>query len=276
MGRHRKNILDPIGDARIRRLLQHLETANSSTPLNDAHKTGRALLAMYRNHLSREAISRAEQGDNLVMVSELLACYITLREGLPESDLMIGLADVLNPAVIENGSLRDLVLRLNLHAAKKTAGKDPFYNDLKAFVDELKVELNTKTFLQCEIDASHIDKVRSLLVKLLLVLSVRSESLLKLFREKKDLPIRTPACLPELYSAVQGVGLGPFPGLRPTKSRQVHTSEQKLWSLGHLVDRILFPFWESPCHFDALLSNPIKLEGYTLFKKGLVFNHTSA
>ena len=42
------------------------------------------------------------------MCAELLAAYITLNEGLPETDLLRGIADAPNPNVTENKTLREL------------------------------------------------------------------------------------------------------------------------------------------------------------------------
>ena len=64
-----------------------------------------------------------------------------------------------------------------------------------------------------------------------LVLAVRSECLLDLF-ESTEMSIASPDCLPALYRACLHNG-SVYPGLRPERNRNFHTTEQKLWSLGY-------------------------------------------
>jgi hypothetical protein len=65
-----------------------------------------------------------------------------------------------------------------------------------------------------------------------------------------------------------------FPGLRPHVARVCHTTEQKLFGMGRLVDAILFPFWKDTSCFDALLQSAEALSECKLFGGGLVFSHT--
>ena len=115
-------------------------------------------------------------------------------------------------------------------------------------------------------------QIRELLAKLLLILASRSECLLKLFSET-DVAVSSPDCLPQLYSAVLENG-SVFPGLRPEKPRDSHTTEQKTWSLGKLVDAALLPRWQDSTHYDQLLRGPQHLKSYQLFGSGMVFSHT--
>ena len=100
------------------------------------------------------------------------------------------------------------------------------------------------------------------------------------FLSDSSIDVATPNCLPLLYTTVLKDPLGPFPRLRPEKSRNVHTSEQKLWSLGQLIDAVLYPFWADNAHFDLLMQNPAYLagdeehQGFKLFRQALVFTHT--
>ena len=66
-----------------------------------------------------------------------------------------------------------------------------------------------------------------------------------MFLAEPDLSVSTPACLPRLYETLLADHIGPFPGLRLGHHRNAHTTEQKLWSVGYLVDAILFPYWDS-------------------------------
>ena len=63
-------------------------------------------------------------------------------------------------------------------------------------------------------------------------------------------------------------------------SRSVATSEQKLWSIGHLVDLLLVPSWEDPVCLDQMLAARTVdefvegLEGHKKFDGALVFTHS--
>ena len=73
------------------------------------------------------------------MCAELLAAYITLNEGLPETDLLRGIADAPNSNVTENKTLRENVERLNRPPAKKNTEKDKFFNRLACLAARAKV-----------------------------------------------------------------------------------------------------------------------------------------
>ena len=72
-----------------------------------------------------------------------------------------------------------------------------------------------------------------------------------------------------------------FPGLSLEKrSRQAHTSEQKLWSLGFLIDSFLVPHLLDETHFDENLSFEgdvfVKsLDGIKLIQGALLRPHTA-
>ena len=93
---------------------------------------------------------------------------------------------------------------------------------------------------------------RELFVASLLVMAVRSTSLLQFF--KKEGLAMNRETITKLYNwhlDKQSV----FPGLSLEKrSRQAHTSEQKLWSLGFLIDSFLVPYLLDETHFDENLS----------------------
>ena len=116
-----------------------LMKVDGSSPLREPRRTALALLAIYRHVLSPSAREQAETyHDYVKMCAELLAAYITLNEGLPETDLLRGIADAPNPNVTENKTLRENVERLNRHPAKKNTEKDKFFNRLACLAARAK------------------------------------------------------------------------------------------------------------------------------------------
>jgi hypothetical protein len=150
--------------------------------------------------------------------------------------------------------LGQIVARLRLHAAKKNAGGDPFFDSLQRFTTAQLQQFEVDSLIGRPLSTSDRLLARELIVKLLLVLSVRSELLLALFGSN-DISVASPACLPQIYEACLRNGSA-FPGLRPERERNFHTTEQKLWGMGRLVDSILFKFWQDPACFDQLLVSP--------------------
>ena len=75
---------------------------------------------------------------------------------------------------------------------------------------------------------------------------------------------------------------GVYVGLkdRSKASRSTATSEQKLWSIGHLVDLLLVPSWQDPGLLDRMLAARSVddfvegLEGHKKFNGALVFTHS--
>ncbi|CAK0880263.1 unnamed protein product, partial [Prorocentrum cordatum] len=255
------------GNGKLQRVHDALLQSDATTPLNEPRRFGMALTAVYRCALSDLASEQAfEYGENLFMAGELLATYVTLRDGLEESPRVTKIADSPNNNLSENKTMRDIVKRLRLHAAKKTSGADPFFDRLKKFVQPTKDKLGKTCLFGVEGD-DDVPVVRELLVKLLLVLAVRSESLLALF-EGSDFSVAKPDCLPRLYQCCLDNG-SPFPGLRKHRGRNVHTTEQKVWGMGRLADAILFPFWANPTCFDSLLESAENLHFCKLFRSGL-------
>ena len=276
MGPHRKPVsvksirAGHLGDSHRARCIKSLLEVDSTSPVNDARRTAEALLAIYGHVLSDVAVTAAENGDFFYMCSDLLAAYIALREGLEESDYFGRLADAANPNVTENATLREVVTRLRLHSVKKTAEADPFFARLESLVGSWQSALGVTHILGSAFEGELLNSVRQIVVKSLLVLSVRSEPLLEIF-EREDVPVDTPACLPILYQQILALDAVPFPCMVDSNSD---------WSMGMLVDSILYPFWANPAHFDRLILNPLDLKpqgdhpGYALFRQGLVFSHT--
>ena len=73
----------------LAKLCDALMKVDGSSPLREPRPTALALLAIYRHVLSPSARERAETyNDYAKMCAELLAAYITLNEGLPQTDLL--------------------------------------------------------------------------------------------------------------------------------------------------------------------------------------------
>jgi hypothetical protein len=71
-----------------------------------------------------------------------------------------------------------------------------------------------------------------------------------------------------------------FPGLDERRSRQSHTSEQKLWSIGFLIDSFLFPYladnkcWDKHFNLEAECF-VLNIEGVKLVQGAFVMPHFS-
>jgi len=122
------------------------------------------------------------------------------------------------------------------------------------------------------------DEKRRLFVCLLLVLSVRSWALLDFFSSKgTSLSLDTARQLYDL--CVQKKNM--FPGLDLNRrSRQAHTSEQKLWSIGFLMDSFLFPYLCDKHCFDQFLdldaeSFVREIKGIKLVQGALLKGHVA-
>ena len=87
------------------------------------------------------------------------------------------------------------------------------------------------------------------------MLANRSERLLEYCLAHKDFLVGGTYCLQRLYDDVI-MFKGVYTGLKDESaaSRSVATSEQKLWSIGHLVDMLLVPSWENPGLLDQMLA----------------------
>ncbi|CAK0851316.1 unnamed protein product [Prorocentrum cordatum] len=107
--------------------------------------------------------------------------------------------------------------------------------------------------------AAPTEVVRELLVKLLLVCSVRSECLLDFFTNE-EIDVSTPACAGALYAEVLRYNGTVFPGYRPGKARKVHTTEQLTFGMGKLIEAILVPYWKDPTVYDHVLCEPAGLK----------------
>ena len=151
--------------------------ADSSTPTREPRRAAMALSSIYRGVISPASAKAAAttQCDNLGMCAEILATYVTLRDGLEETELTKGIADAVNPNVSENVCLRDIVCNKRSHEVRKKAGKDEFFNKLEVLVEPVKATVGASCLLGKVWKGKDLDDIRVLLVKLLLVLSVRSE-----------------------------------------------------------------------------------------------------
>ena len=219
-------------ESRIGRLFEQLKQADSHTPLKEPLRAANSMLAVFRHALSPRARETAEEHDYFMMACEVLATEITLRAKLEEQDVVQGLADSANPCVSDWGTLRATVGAIRVHWPKKADGNDDFFEQLKKLTQPLKSKLGVDRVLGEDWHGDHLQRVRSCLVKLLLILCVRSGRLLDLFI-REDIDVSSPACLQQLYDdALTYKDHSEFPGCRSRISRQAHTSEQKLWSLG--------------------------------------------
>ena len=126
--------------------------------------------------------------------------------------------------------------KVRCHAPTKATG-DPFAAAYQQFVHNAR-------------RTSHQDK-RELFVMSALILVPRSQALLDFFTLHSQEPL-TQHTITQLYSYFlerQNI----YPGLTATRSRQAHTTEQKVLSLGTLIDVFLVPFLLDNTHWDGHL-----------------------
>ena len=116
---------------------------------------------------------------------------------------------------------------------------------------------------------------RNLFAQILLVSSVRSEDLQKLFTHTL-IDLSSPACATPLYEYCLDNNCI-LPGRKKNRHYKQLTTEQKLWDIGKLISYILVPFWRNPTVFDGIIFGQVQLLGHIpLFKGALVFTHTCA
>ena len=122
---------------------------------------------------------------------------------------------------------------------------------------------------------------RGILLTLLTVLVVRADRLLKYLLDNPGFLLSSEQCLPQLYRDLV-FGKSVYLGLRDTskQTRANATSEQKLWSVGDIIDAILVPCWENPAKLDRILECAAienlaeALDDIPRFGGDLIFSHS--
>ena len=158
-----------------------LQQSDSATPIKEPRRACQALSGVFRHAVTKAARESAEMGDNVRLCAQVLASYICLHDSLDECSTVSAILDARNPCVSENASIREIEQRLNLHPVKKATGKDKFFNRLTELCEPVKASLNLDSLLGAELKGERLGEARNLLLKLLLVCSVRSDRLLALF-----------------------------------------------------------------------------------------------
>jgi hypothetical protein len=183
------------------------------------------------------------------------------RPGFPPPEWMLAFLAV-SHLFFREWTFEVLLSAVRTHAPTKRQG-DPFADRVKSFVEKTP-------------KSTH-DEKRRLFVCLALVLSVRSELLLEFFWYRGTAVDYDMVSAVYRYLADNG---SPFPGLARDRSRQAHTSEQKLWSIGFLLDAFVFPYLVDPRCFDAHLNLDAQdfvrsVAGMKLLKGALLMPHVS-
>ena len=152
------------------------------------------------------------------------------------------------------------------------AMRDPFYQGLVAWYN-----------WQCDVKAVHacVRRQRAVLLTLSFPLVNRSVRLLEYCLARRDFLVSGASCLQRLYEEVV-MFKRVYLGLKDASkaSRSAATSEQKLWSIGHLVDLLFVPSWGNPVCLDQMLAARSLdefvegLEGHKKFDGALVFTHS--
>ena len=155
------------------------------------------------------------------------------------------------------------IKNLRLHAVSKLNG-DPFVELLLNVVDaepaltgrELLGDVVTQSLAHpktnVQFDVLHRYRPNTdLCLKALFCIAVQSSSLAKL-PASTTLHLSSPDCSPMLYQhcLVQGCA---YPGRDETKQYKRFTREPKLYSIGRLVDKCLYPFGVNNAIYDQLL-----------------------
>jgi hypothetical protein len=136
--------------------------------------------------------------------------------------------DVFNP--VSGYRLREVITNLHLHPVYKDQGNDQFFNDAQEWWSGQTSKRNSLTM------KAHI------LLTALFFLAVRSERVLKYLRGNVEFLLCDFDSYCTLWKAVCE-GRSPFIGLKDgdRAKRSQHTSEQKTWGAGHLLDILLQP-----------------------------------
>ena len=238
-----------------------------------AYEVQRSLRLIYR-HLRHQS--------PLALMSTFLAVYVIARQcsergaGLLDVERFVGggslsvsdyqaFLHTVNPLT---GMSMGIVMRsLHLHPAFKDQGDDIFYSNGESW-----------WHLQLQQKASLADS-RAILLTALFFLCVRSERGLAYFMNSKSRLVGSFDGWCSFYSAVC-LHATPFFGLSEKKSRSKHTTEQKTWSAGWVLDRVLQPLWQDPKKLDDLICAKTTkqfaaaLSAISVFGGDLIFTHT--
>ena len=169
-----------------------------------------------------------------------------------------------NPLVQgDRNSIDRCVEMLHVHPVYKD-GTDPFFMQ---FVQWWRRE------------AEQADR-RALLVTALLVLVVRSKVLVEYLLRKPGRLVEGPSSLTWLYADVarHGVKIGLEDSSKSAWSRA--TQEQRNWSIGFIIDRIVVPYFADERVYDGLLNAnnlqawALGLQAVPLVGSKFIFNHT--
>jgi hypothetical protein len=173
-----------------------------------------------------------------------------------------------NPLTENKYSLEDVVRGLQLHPVYKDSGDDQFYED-------------GKRWWQVQTAVPHdLGRQSSILLTALFFLAVRSKQVLAFLLEHPDFLLTDMERFSRLYEATVIQTGSPFIGLTPGVARGKHTTEQKLWGAGELLDCLLAPNWVAPAKLHDLLTADTpalyctSLATFKKFGGTLVFSHT--
>ena len=267
------------------RQLKHLQRLTFASVLTEYFAVQSALFLIFRD---------VALDSPLKFFAHLMASYVITRclggkklagwksklaEGTIDLDTFIGMARAINPFCdVDRNCLWKVTALLRLHPVWKlgdetvSAMRDPYYRGLLSWYN-----------WQCDVQDLHVctKRQRAVLLTLLLMLANRSKRLLEYCLAHKDFLVGGTYCLQRLYDDVI-MFKGVYTGLKDESaaSRSVATSEQKLWSIGHLVDMLLVPSWENPGLLDQMLAAKTVddfvegLKGHKKFDGALVFTHS--
>jgi len=275
----------PRGDD-VGRQLKHLRDLTSPKVLVEFFKVQMALRLIFRV---------LDLSDPLQLFGHLMAAYVIIRclggrrilRWFAKSDATMALetfveaACCINPFCdVDRNCLWVTVALLRLHPvwkagdAQNAAMKDPFFQQLRNWYN-----------WQCDIPDLHgcSQRQRSVMLTLLMLLVNRAVRLQEYCCAHKEFLFASPACLPRLYTDVilfKGVYIGLKDSSGSKSTRNVATTEQKLWGIGHLIDVLCVPSWEDPQLLDRLVAAPDldsfvdALEAHKKFDGDLVFTHS--
>ena len=182
-------------------------------------------------------------------------------------ELYLDLLKVHNP--VAGYSMEDVIVNLNLHPVYKDQGEDAFY------------EKGNTWWRGWSTKAMDLDTKIYIVLSALFILCVRSERALQYFSDNPTVLLSTFEAWVCFYKDVC-LHDTPMFGFKsnPNKKRNQHTTEQKTWSAGRVLDALLQPIWKDPEILRTLITTTqpevfaSTLEEIKFFGGNLVFTHT--
>lgn len=228
----------------LKTLFRHLPALGTTQVSLFAH----LLAAFMVRRLARGRVVRRFEGQSTSMSVELYESIIHAENPLVQRD---------------RNSLDRCVEMLHVHPVYKDAA-DPFFIQ---FVEWWRRE------------SAQADR-RALVVTSLIVLVVRSKKLVQYLLARPGRLVENPSSLTWLYTdlAVHGVKIGLEDSSKSAWSRA--TQEQRNWSIGFIIDRLVVPYWADVKFYDDLLDAGNlqdwvrALQAVPLIGSKFIFNHT--